>query len=426
MRIFYAVQVSNTTKTQNGMKFLLKNDACMNIMRGIVMAVLEKKKDWEFVIKVPFLGSVEDIESYHELFPEKFRDRISFYQHQIPVSPVDSRFHFDFDFHRTAFLFNSDLRNIDVMINDENTLLMNWKVLFHNLGIKVPIISTNYFFDSPTAKKTPEGILYFDRQLESFIHSDIAAFQCEATMLETLLEVNKYLKKGSYEITSSVWGVGCSAAEILDKSIEPMNFDEYPVIYFGNRITETAGRYTNWDNFAEAIGKLQGLTAEKYSAVMLDPTRKTSEEQKREINIKSKDKVEFHHFNREAYLRFIHGASISCNLFVNEVHGGVTHAEAMLARNIVIMPKVNNYWLKMKKFAKDYPFFVKHKGFKIDPTNLAKKLDMALTMLKFEPRKAKHWQDICHKAAMACETYESAAPKIISDLSVAARKGGHS
>lgn len=424
MKIFYAVQVSNTTKTQEGMKWLLKNDACMNIMRGIVMAVLDKKKDWEFLIKVPHLQDVEDILDYFEIFPEKFHDRIFFYQEFIPISPVNSRFSFNFRSHKESFLINPKLKEIDVMINDENTLLMNWKVLFHDLGIKVPIISTNYFFDSPTAKKTPEGIRYFDRQLESFIHSDIAAFQCEATMLETLIETKKYLK--NVKINASVWGVGCSAAEILDKSIKPMAFRK-PVVYFGNRITETAGRYTNWDDFASAIGYLtKKIDPSTFDAIMLDPTLKASQKQMSEINRRSLDHVMIHHYNRERYLSFIHGASISCNLFVNEVHGGVTHAEAMLASNVVIMPKVNNYLLKMRKFTPNYPFFVKHKGFKIDQIDLAKKIALALTMKKEDPKYFNTWAKVCFRAAMACETYESAAPKIISDLVLAKKRGGHS
>lgn len=423
MKIFYAVQVSNTTKLPDGtMKWLLKNDACVNIMRGIVIAVLKKKPDWQFVLKVPFLGGVLDVADWYELFPEALRDNISFYEHNIPCSPVTSRFHFDFDFHRLSFLMKENLKNIDVMINDENTHTMSWKVVFDALGLQIPMISTNYFFDTPLRKKTPKGIWYFDRQVESFLHSEIAAFQCDATLEETVKVLKWHLKGGStYHIMQPrVWGVGCSASEILDKSIVPLVHTR-PVVYFGNRITDTAGRYTNWDDFASGIGKLRGMHPSlDFASVMLDPTRKVSEAQQNEINSASMDTMDMLHLNRQEYLQFIRAQNISCNLFVNEIHGGVTHAEAMLAGNIVICPKVNNYKLKIEKYTDSYPFFVKHKGFKIDTTDLAKKIHLALTMPKAEQTK---WRKMLIKAAMENETYESASARIIKDLSDAKKMG---
>lgn len=423
MKIFYAVQVSNTTKKPDGrMRWLLKNDACVNIMRGIVIAVLKKNPDWHFVMKVPKLFDVDDIKDYKELFPEQFHDNISFYEHEMPISPVTSRFHFDFIYHRMAFIQLDQLRNIDVMINDENTHTMSWKVLFDALGLKIPVISTNYFFDTPLRKKTPKGLWYFDRQVESFLHSEIAAFQCSATLEETVKVLKWHLKGGStyHTMHSSVWGVGCSAAEILDPTIEPM-LHTRPIVYFGNRITDTAGRYTNWDDFASGVGTLRDMHPYlEFASIMLDPTRKVSESQKTEIATASRGTVEFLHLNRSEYLSFIRGGNISCNLFVNEIHGGVTHAEAMLAGNIVICPKVNNYKLKIEKYTKNYPFFVKHKGFKIDTKDLAKKIHLALTMNKKDLNK---WRSMLVKAAKENETYESAAPRIINDIKLAKKKG---
>ena len=65
---------------------------------------------------------------------------------------------------------------------------------------------------------------------------------------------------------------------------EIMNYhtnEEYskPVIYFGNRISDTANRYTNYDSFAEAIGKLSKITDIEFEAIMLNPTRKVTDKQ---------------------------------------------------------------------------------------------------------------------------------------------------
>jgi len=53
-RIFYAVQVSNFTQTDLGPMWLLRNDACTNIMVGIVSTLLKDREDYEFLIKLPF------------------------------------------------------------------------------------------------------------------------------------------------------------------------------------------------------------------------------------------------------------------------------------------------------------------------------------------------------------------------------------
>ena len=75
------------------------------------------------------------------------------------------------------------LSDIDVMINDENTLTKNWNVSFRSIGMHVPIMSTNYFLDSPLANKVDEKLRYYERQMESFIASDIAASRVNSSGL---------------------------------------------------------------------------------------------------------------------------------------------------------------------------------------------------------------------------------------------------
>ena len=86
-----------------------------------------------------------------------------FYREHIPISPITSRYTFDFNNLMQNKQWFSD---VDVMINDENTLTKNWNVFFKTIGIKVPIMSTNYFLDSPLANKVDEKIRYYERQME--------------------------------------------------------------------------------------------------------------------------------------------------------------------------------------------------------------------------------------------------------------------
>jgi hypothetical protein len=418
-KIFYAVQVSNFTKQTDGTtKWLLRNDACTNIMIGIVSTILERyPDDYEFLIKLPAAADTADVKDLRELFKSKYMDRIEFFRDEIPHSPVTSRFHFDLlRLQKQKELFSS----IDVMINDENTLTKNWRVLFDSIGLDIPIISTNYFLDSPIANKVPEKIRYYERQMEAFINSDIAAFQCEAGRIEAMEAYDHLYKTREILATQSVWGVGAHYAEISEYHTDE-KFD-IPTVYFGNRISDTANRYTNYDTFAKAIGILSEIHDKPFRAVMLNPTRKVTNEQLQLIHILSKGRVEVmsndEKFTREDYLKFINRAHISCNLFVTEVHGGVTHCEAMMAKNMVVMPKVNNYLHKMIKAGhEDYPLFVnvdEKDPSKPDARTVALQVKYALDQIGTTNEEI--LRETCHNVGYEYESYERACDRIVFDI----------
>lgn len=417
IKVFYAVQVSNFTYIDGKPLWLLRNDACTNIMIGIVSTILEKyPNDFEFLIKLPSAADTSDVKSLDVLFKKKYLDRIEFMIDSIPHSPVTSRFNFEFERYSRQ---KSILSTVDVMINDENTLTKNWNVLFNHLGLDIPIISTNYFLDSPIAKKVPEKIRYYERQMESFINSDIAAFQCEAGRIEAMEAFDSIYKTQDILAPQSVWGIGAHYAEISEYHTEEKF--EIPTIYFGNRISDTANRYTNYDTFAESIGHLSKMTNKPFRAIMLNPTRKITPEQLDLISKLSNDRVEVmsneEKFTRKDYLEFINRAHISCNLFVTEVHGGVTHCEALMAGNMVVMPQVNNYWHKFKKAGLEtYPLFCDISNDETKPCSrdLAVKINQALdymgTDMENQIRKT------CHDVGFEYESYERACDRIVNDL----------
>ena len=419
-KIFYAVQVSNYTNTDIGPKWLLRNDACTNIAIGIISTLLDKNENYEFLIKLPYEEDCIDCDNLFELFKPNYHNRIKFLRDRIPISPVTSRFNFDFNaLIDHTYWFN----DIDVMINDENTLTKNWNVFFNSIGKKIPIMSTNYFLDSPIANKVDEKIRYYERQMESFINSDIAVFQCEAGKNEALEAYDMLFKSRKHIKKTSVWGVGCYAQEIIDYHTD----EEFsiPTIYFGNRISDTANRYTNYDSFAEAIGKLSKITNKQFRAVMLNPTRKVTEEQLKEIETLSNGHVEVmsndEKFTRRDYLEFINRAHISVNLFVTEVHGGVTHCEAMLAKNVLVVPNVNNYKTKFEKYsgtmdAVHYPYLVDAGPSKPDTDQIAERLANALDLYHINKDEFDFLAHQCFQLGYEYESYEAACGRISADI----------
>lgn len=417
--IFYAIQVSNFTNRNGYPQWLLRNDACTNIAVGIISTILEQNpNEFNFVVKLPPASHCDDVMDIYELFDEKYHSSILIYEDIIPISPVTSRYNFNFEYHQTNL---AKLPHIDVMINDENTLTKNWRVAFETIGNKeVKIISTNYFLDSPIANKVPQKIRYYERQMESFIASDIAAFQCEAGRVEAMEAYDILFKTREILAPQSVWGVGAHYAEIA-KYHNDEKF-EIPTIYFGNRISDTANRYTNYDSFAEAIGILSTITDKPFRAVMLNPTRKVTDEQLQLINDLSKGHVEVmpndEKFTREDYLKFINKTHIACNLFVTEVHGGVTHCEAMMAKNILVFPRVNNYLHKMIKAGhENYPYFTKidaNNPHKPDVSDVAYQLRTVLHTLGTLAEN--QMRELCHKVGYDHESYESACGRIVNDI----------
>jgi glycosyltransferase involved in cell wall biosynthesis len=417
-KVFYAVQVSNFTITEDGPKWLLRNDACMNIAIGIISNILEQfPDDFEFLVKLPFASDCDDIFDLEQLFQEKYLDRIEFYREDLPVSPVTSRYNFNFAYHEA----NKDLLStVDIMINDENTLTKNWRVFFDSIGRRFPIVSTNYFMDSPISPKSDPKVRYYERQMESLIASDMFAYPVQSALDEALQAYDYMFKDRKHLGLPAIWNIGAYYGEIK-KGHKEKSTDKIK-IYFGNRITDSAGRYTNWHLFAEAIGHLSKMVdPSTFEATILNPTRKVSDEQAKLINDLSNGHVivlpNDGKFTREEYVEFINDAHISCNLFTNEVHGGLTHVEAMMAGCIVVAPALNDY---LHKYAdsgnvENYPFLIETQDKQIDMKHYVECLYKAIQAAQ-NPELMNYYSEMNKELAFKYASYEHSATIIANDL----------
>lgn len=424
MKVLYAAQISNNTIRDNNPQFLFETDACYNLCVGIVNTLATQNPDWEFVVLLPDESLGVDIPNHNE----KFEYNVDVITYDSPVGPGNTRMHFDYPYWQ-KLVEDGWFTDIDVMINDQNTLTKNWNMLFLNMNLSIPIVSTNYYMDTPLSEKVPKKIRYYERQMESFINSDLTAHQSQANFREAMAAMNLLYKREvvqEAEERATIWRTGVQAEEIT-----PYNTDERfsnITCYFGNRISDTANRYNNYHIFAQAIGVLQRdheSDIKDVDFVLLNPTRKVTEQQYSDILLWSQGRALImdndEPWNRDMYMDFINKAHISCNLFTNEVHGGVTHAEAMLSNNIVIMPDVNNYSWKYDQTLKEYPFLVdpilKDDFLTIEPEALAEKMLLAIKTIKGEtPYTYQEYCDLNQKLAMDFESYEVAAIQIKEDL----------
>jgi hypothetical protein len=427
-RVFYAVQVSNFTVINGQPKWLLRNDACMNICIGIVSSILEQyPEEFEFLIKLPAASDTSDVKFLEQLFDEKYRDRIEFFRDDIPHSPVTSRFHFDMNRYEK---YPEVFQNIDVMINDENTLTKNWRVFFQSIGLDIPIVSTNYFMDSPISPKSNPKVRYYERQMEALISSDMFSYPVQSALDEALEAYDFMFKDRSHLGIPTVWNIGAFYKEVAKGHVEKPK--DKVTIYFGNRITDSANRYTNWHIFAEGIGHLSKLIdMTNVEAVILNPTRKVTDEQQQLINELSKGHVKVlsnnESFTREQYIEFINNAHISCNLFTNEVHGGLTHVEAMMAGCIMVAPALNDYLHKYKDSGIDrgnYPFLIQTEDRQINMNSFVQCLINAVHSAKNKAfnNSMEYYSEMNKALAYKYASYENSANIIVKDLNTLIKK----
>jgi len=419
-RVFYAVQVSNFTVVDGEPKWLLRNDACMNICIGIVSSILEQyPNDYEFLIKLPPSSDTADVANLDHLFDDKYLENIEFFRDDIPFSPVTSRFHFDMITY-LRYLERGVFKNIDIMINDENTLTKNWRILFQSAGIDIPIVSTNYFMDSPISPKSDPKVRYYERQMESLMCSDMFAYPVQSALDEALEAYDFMFKDRKWLGIPAVWNIGAFYKEVAKGHVEKPK--DRVTIYFGNRITDSANRYTNWHIFAEGIGKLSELIdMNNIEAIILNPTRKVTNEQQELIDELSKGHVKVlsndESFTREQYIEFINNAHISCNLFTNEVHGGLTHIEAMMAGNIMIAPALNDYLHKYKDSNRlDYPFLIQIEDRQINMDSFVECLHEAVLVSRLP--QMEQWSELNKQLAYKYASYENSANIIVKDLNL--------
>jgi glycosyltransferase involved in cell wall biosynthesis len=158
-----------------------------------------------------------------------------------------------------------------------------------------------------------------------------------------------------------------------------------------------------------------------FEATILNPTRKVSDEQAKLINDLSNGHVivlpNDGKFTREEYVEFINDAHISCNLFTNEVHGGLTHVEAMMAGCIVVAPALNDYLHKYSDSGnvENYPFLIETHDKQIDMKHYVERLYIAIQAAQ-NPELMNYYSEMNKELAFKYASYEHSATIIAKDL----------
>ena len=91
----------------------------------------------------------------------------------------------------------------------------------------------------------------------------------------------------------------------------------------------------------------------------------------------------------------------------------------MLAKNVLVLPNVNNYKTKFEKCLEKYPFLVdtdKEQTHKPDTDQIAKSLSDALDLYYEDRKEFDRLGEICFGLGYKYESYESACGRISNDI----------
>lgn len=392
MKILYIVQQSvynNDNKWSSA-------DSNINMTIGSIKSLIDKT-DWEFYVLLAPIEDFCDIKKYSNLLNHK---QVHYIDWKRPVDAFLNRNHFDvFEFDRII----KSLPNIDVIWNNIVELSRNIKTYLFFKNPKIKLISGCYWLDSPyldIQNKIDRSISYEPRQFDGFACSDLLSFTCMSTK-NAFIENAKKKYKNEFvdEIInkSTVWDFGYSQKE-LDFYYTKERFEKKTILFL-NRMSPT--NYTRHIEFIDAVNLLYEQRRD-FQVIFTNPSQKISwdwlKKEVKPIYIYS-EKI----LNRKEYVRLLWKSGISIHLYTKELYGGCSNREAIYTNNIVITPKVYEYFSIQRD---DYPFYVKK-----DLTNLIEILNKALDSNFIE---TKHHLEI--KKRNTNSSYEVVSKRIIEDI----------
>lgn len=365
MNILYILQQS----IYNNVGKWLTADSNIQMMRGIISELLEKKQDWHFYILIGRLEDFADITSYSEIIDN---ERVHFISYNFPVDAFLNRQHFNCIEFDEMF---KKLPKIDIVWNNITELSRNIKTYLYYKKYNAKLITTCFWLDAPLIgqEKVPQSISYDWRQFDGFECSDLVVFTCQST--KDAWEYNAQLKFkckiGDILSKSTIWDFGFSAKELNKTENDHYNKFDKKTILFLNRLSGI--NYTHHEEFIEAL-KILKTIRDDWQVIFTNPSQKISWQTLKETvpNIF----IPCTQYDRKTYKQLLWTGDISVHLYDTELYGGCAHREAIYCDNIVITPQVYEY---KRIQGNNYPFYISE----ITPKEIAKKLNIALINLNY-------------------------------------------
>lgn len=383
-------------------------DSNIQMHLGFIRNALKIDPDVNFYVVLAPERDFCDIMSYDELIKD---DRVYFISRPVPVNAFYGRIHFDAEWYQTV-LDKEFMKAIDVVINNEPCLTRNLKTYFHFAGIKVPIVTQNFWMDCPEIGegKVDEIISYDWRQIDGVVCSDLVPFTCESTKEAFFLNLVKkfgssFCEKFLLKNIFTIWDMGFDADEFpAYHNTKPEEFEKKTIV-FPNRMSSI--NYTHHLEFIEAV-KILAKRRDDFQVIFCNPSGKIEWSWLKE-NVPNLFVYKEGILTRAEYLQILRKSHVGVSLYTMERYGGCANVEMLYSGLKVVMPEVFEYKIRG---GEDYQYYV---NLPLDPENIANQLSHALSTCYPETHHA-----ICNRL-LERSSYEEVSKNILSDLKIVIR-----
>jgi len=336
IRILWYPELSSWNKQTD--KVILSADSNGLVLYGFLKFF---DKDTTVTVILPDTDRIYDCDDIvYKTIEEKARFIID-----IDMFPNSFAQRYTFDFVKLYNLI--DLKNYDVLINNEISLTRNWRALqLAQKADKLKIISWFHFVVFPNDLKVDANINYWYRELDGMLVSDAIFFQGKAVKDEVIKYLERNYKNLAKVIRDKCYNVNFvySYEDIMEHKIKKSY--EKIIIIIPNRIS-IATRYSSHDLFIKVLN----ILAKKYDFEVwfTNITQSVSTgELKNVCKFKFKNLSESRVLNRTEYYKKLWEANIVL-VGLQDLHGGASLREAMAAKCLPIMPYMYEYKNLMPK-----------------------------------------------------------------------------
>lgn len=197
MHILWQLQLSSVDTSG---KLLVDQDSNWSFARNIINGLMSITNDIKISILFPNTTQVgPKVFGNIEASFKKYGGRVKLFPFRYDTNVFSSRFSFDFeltiDMCKTV---EGHVGPIDVVWINDPSLVMNWKVVFNELGIRPKIVSYNHWIDNEQFPKTNGYFNYTLRQIEGVIHSDLHLLNSKYASEMLISSFNQYNMEHSY------------------------------------------------------------------------------------------------------------------------------------------------------------------------------------------------------------------------------------
>ncbi len=338
--ILHDLQLSNIEFKNNKYtdRFKFDVDSNVNVLIFTINAILKEQPTWKFLIPIPYpekivgLTKNSTLRQIKNAFPAKLHKNVELFFYDYESNPFRERFAFNMiDLKKKL-----EKRKIDIVYTTDPCKVLNWKILFHTLNKKIPVITRNVWVTGKSHRKVDKEVDFIIRQAEGAIYGESMSFNSNYAIKVFLNNLEEFFNKKSISrIKSKLFSTETVDIEKIDRYKTDERFDKFTIVW-AHRLSY----YTGWKETLNSLKKLY-KKRQDFQVIVTDQSDKTTQKKlKKEYSfIKEIDKEKWSH---KEYIKTLWKSDLVIgNHSYPATWGGLAITEAMTAHCVPIL--LNKY-----------------------------------------------------------------------------------